>query len=217
MDAFARIRDFMQAPRYFEAIRKYQLQPKLSEGIVTDYIPSLLVKDAVLGQHQSIPTGWLDQFQNHLAGKAEKDSPSNPSKETYAKITYDRKLEELLRNDRLRPVKFKKPKTVLEKILRVLKGKKYPQQIREPFVSEEDIIFSSKRNTEDFIYNITKPADDADQLSKPEKNFVEPERFFERLQRELIQNEQVRATKLKKRAIQKAREEYRVKHPPKVS
>ena len=124
VDAFARIRDYMQTPTYLrsyrnqtrqflktnpsdrllssglvstmEAMRKYLLQPKSSEGIVTNFIPPALVDDAVLGQHQSIPAGWLDQFQNHLAGIAEKDFPVKAPKERYATITYDRKLKELL-------------------------------------------------------------------------------------------------------------------------
>lgn len=213
MDAFARIRDFMQTPRYFEALRKYHLQPKLRDGNVTDLIPYSLVNDAVLGQHQSIPAGWLDQFQNHLAGIVEEELLINPPKEKYSKITYDRKLQEQLRNDRLKPVRFKKPKRLLERIRRVLNGIKDPQQIREPYVGEEDVVLSVKRNTKDYIYNTAKPADNNDQLLKPGKKFVEPESIFERLQREMIQNEHVRATKWKRRAIEKAREKYRKEYP----
>lgn len=240
MDAFARIRDHMQTPNYLrsyrnqtrlflkthpsdqqfssglvsaiESMRKYLLHSTSSESIITDSIPSSLVNDAVLGQHQSVSPRWAEQFQNHLEGIVEEESFDNSPIERYFNLIYDRKPQDLLRNDRLRPVKFKMPKTLFERIKRILQGKKNPQQIREPFLDLEDfdevIFVSGERNPKNFIYNSAKPTDNADQLSKPEKNLVEPESFFQRKHRERLQNEHSRATKRKKRSLEKAREEY---------
>lgn len=245
LDAFARIRDYMQTPNYLRSyrnqtrqflkthpsdqwlsselvsaiasMRKHLLQPTPSEGIVTDFIPSSMVDDAVLGQHQSVSPSWMKQFQNHLDGIAEEESFANSPKERYFNLIYDRKLQDLLRNDRLRPVKFKMPKTLFERIKRTLQGKKNPQQIREPFVDLEDfdevMFVSGERNPKNFIYNSAKSNDNKDQALNLKEDSIEPESFFQRKHRERLQNEHFRATKRKRSAIQQAREEYREKHP----
>lgn len=180
MDAFARIRDHMQT------------QPASREGIVTDSLPSSLVNEATLGQHQSVSPQWMEEFQQILAGIPEGKSLKNFPKEPYFTITYDREYQDVLLSDRSNPVRFKKPKTVWGRILRVLKGKKYPQQIREPFLRTADIDVVkphiSEINDRNFVYSSAKPADDEDKVLKPEKKFVEP----------------VRVTKQKTRAIEKS-------------